>query len=81
MTWLGSRQTREAREDLRAAVDAEKEHRTGCIACTRAVSHRAPGDRCGDGKALAAAARDADKRWRDERRLDQAVPPGQATLF
>jgi len=81
MTWLGSRQTREAREDMRAAKDAEAEHRRDCIACTRAVSHRAPGDRCGEGRKLLREARDAEKRWREERELDKAVPEGQGALW
>jgi hypothetical protein len=81
MTWLGSRQTRAAREDLRAAEDAEAEHVTNCIACTRAVRQRVPADRCADGKALLAEKRAADKRWREERKLDKAVPPGQQALW
>ena len=80
-TWLGSRQTREAREDLRAAEEAEEEHRADCIACTRAVRQRVPADRCDDGKALLAEKRDAGKRWRRERELDKTVPEGQGVLF
>lgn len=81
MTGVASRETRAAREDLRAAEAAEKAHRKDCIDCIRAVGRRKPAGRCGAGRDLSAAVRDADRRWRDERDLDLQPGPGQEALW
>jgi hypothetical protein len=81
MTWLGTRETREARFEAQQADSEEREHRRGCIDCIRAVRQRKPGDRCVEGRQLAGAKQQTPRRYAEERELDKAPIPGQAPLF
>lgn len=78
MTYLGTRETREA---AKRASAAEREHRGGCIACIRATRHRRPDGRCAEGSRLLGAKREADAQLKTERELDKIPIPGQEALF
>lgn len=80
-TWLGSRQTREAREVAQRADGDEREHRRDCITCVRAVRQRRTDERCDAGRQLAKAKRGADAELAKQRRLDKLPIDGQEPLF
>jgi hypothetical protein len=81
MTWLSSRETREARTAAQLAEDEEQRHRRDCFQCIKAVRQRHPDDRCAEGRELDAAKRETAARLRQERELDKAPIPGQEALF
>jgi hypothetical protein len=81
MTWLGSRETREARLAAQEADDAARQHQHFCIECTRAARQRRPADRCAEGRKLAEVKRQAAEQLRAERKLDKLPAPGQEPLF
>lgn len=80
-TYMGSRQTREAREMAREAAASELEHRRNCVTCIRAVRQRRDAERCPGGGRLITAKREADAVLAEERRLDKQPIPGQEQLF
>lgn len=79
MTWLGTRETREARFEAQQADSEEREHRRGCIDCIRAVRQRKPGDRCAEGRQLAGTKQETARRYAEEHELDKAPIHGQAS--
>lgn len=81
MSYLGTRETREAREVARRVSDAEREHRKRCLACIQATSRRQPGKRCPEGGRLFRAKRDADAQLKTELALDKLPNPNQEALF
>lgn len=67
-----------ARAALQQAEADEQDHERDCTACCRA---RRPADRCPYGRALYDIRVKAVARYREERKLDRQVPPGQMALF
>jgi hypothetical protein len=78
MSYIATLQTRMARADLCEAEANEHDHQRDCAACARA---RRRGERCPYGQCLYDIRSQAAARLREERKLDQAVPPGQMALF
>lgn len=78
MSYLATLQTRMARAALRQAEADEQDHERDCTACCRA---RRSADRCPYGRALYDIRVRAAAKLKEERKLDQAVPPGQIALF
>ena len=81
MTWIGTRETREARGLANEADADDRQHRSECFTCQRATRQRDPAGRCADGVRLADAKREAAARLRKERELDKMPNPDQAPLF
>lgn len=81
MTWLASRETREARWAAEDADLAEREHRHHCPECTRAIRMRKPAERCITGIKLAREKKDTAAQLKAERELDRQPAPDQEPLF
>jgi hypothetical protein len=79
MGYIATFQTRMARAVLRQAEADEHDHLRDCVTCGRAKGRRA--GCCPYGQCLYDIRVQAAAKLREERKLDQAVPPGQMALF
>jgi hypothetical protein len=81
VTYLGTLQTRMARQDLaRARADARL-HDQACVTCASAARRRDQDERCAEGQALAAAVPAAAEALAAEVAADRAPAAGQEALW
>ena len=81
MTYLGTMQTRLARQDLARARADVRLHDQACVTCACAARRRDQSERCAEGQALAAAVTGAAEDLAAEVAADRAPAPGQEALW
>jgi hypothetical protein len=81
VTYLGSLQTRMARQDLARGRADVRLHDQACVTCASAARHRTQDERCAEGQALAAAVTAAAEALAAEVAADRAPTAGQAALW